>query len=279
MLRTPLVLLFGSLIVGCTVGDPGTGGDDGDDTGGGGAVCGNGVKEGNEACDDGNAASGDGCSTTCNVEAVPRLDVTVDKPTISTELKTTHMVTVSLTAAGGFGGDVTLAPSVVDGTGTPLQGWTVVLDKTTVTLPTDGTGSAIATVTVPSTNKGLVGTVKIDVTGTGIPAKQVTSAVTALNQITFQMTLNGNNQCVYPPAGTVPVTIGTKLRWLNKAASNVTIHVGGNANTINHQADPGSPPNGVYEQTVTGNPGANISWYCHAPGPTVNNLILQPVAP
>ncbi len=33
------------------------------------AVCGNGLIEGAEACDDGNAADGDGCSSSCNVEA------------------------------------------------------------------------------------------------------------------------------------------------------------------------------------------------------------------
>lgn len=32
------------------------------------AVCGNGTKEDGEACDDGNTAAGDGCSTTCTVE-------------------------------------------------------------------------------------------------------------------------------------------------------------------------------------------------------------------
>jgi cysteine-rich repeat protein len=98
-MRTPLVLLFGSLIVGCTVGDPGTGGDD-DDTGG--PSCGDGVKDSNEACDDGNKTSGDGCSASCQVEAQPKLTVAVDKPTLSTQLFTTNMVTVTLQSSGGF---------------------------------------------------------------------------------------------------------------------------------------------------------------------------------
>lgn len=275
MLRTPLVLLFGSLIVGCTVGDPGTGDDDST----GGAICGDGVKEGNEACDDGNAANGDGCSSTCTVEALPSFSVSVDKPTISTELKTSHMITVSLAAAGGFSGPVSLAGSVVNAAGDPIPGWTVAFDNASVNVPADGTGTAIATLTVPSTNKGLSATVKIDATGTGVAAKQATSAVTALNQITFPMTLTGG-QCDYPAAGTVNVTIGTKIRWLNTATSNVTIHVGGGtANGVNHQADPGTAPNAAYEQTVSGTPAGTISWYCHAPGPTVNNRLLQPVAP
>ena len=36
-----------------------------------GAVCGNGVREGAEECDDGNTTSGDGCSSTCTLEAGP----------------------------------------------------------------------------------------------------------------------------------------------------------------------------------------------------------------
>ena len=32
-------------------------------------VCGNGAADGTESCDDGNAASGDGCSSTCAIEA------------------------------------------------------------------------------------------------------------------------------------------------------------------------------------------------------------------
>jgi cysteine-rich repeat protein len=35
---------------------------------GGGAVCGNGILEGSEACDDGNTMNGDGCSSSCMIE-------------------------------------------------------------------------------------------------------------------------------------------------------------------------------------------------------------------
>lgn len=33
------------------------------------SICGNGVVETNETCDDGNAVSGDGCSSTCQIES------------------------------------------------------------------------------------------------------------------------------------------------------------------------------------------------------------------
>ncbi|MDP3992403.1 MAG: hypothetical protein Q8P79_02775 [Nanoarchaeota archaeon] len=47
---------------------PGAEGGNGDGTG---AVCGNDIIESGETCDDGNTISGDGCSSTCQSEAVP----------------------------------------------------------------------------------------------------------------------------------------------------------------------------------------------------------------
>src|SRR5262245_42059116 len=108
-MRTPLVLLFGSLLVGCTVGDPGPGGDD--DSGG--AVCGDGVKQASEECD-----GGSDCNADCTLKPVPKLDIRVDKPTIATELRTTHMVTATLIASGDYEGNVPLTASVVDAQGT-----------------------------------------------------------------------------------------------------------------------------------------------------------------
>ncbi len=46
-----------------------TGADTGTDTGTGDPVCGNGVVEAGEPCDDGNNATGDGCTLRCNIEA------------------------------------------------------------------------------------------------------------------------------------------------------------------------------------------------------------------
>jgi cysteine-rich repeat protein len=45
--------------------------DDGDDDGDHECVCGNGIIEDGETCDDGNVTSGDGCSATCTVETPP----------------------------------------------------------------------------------------------------------------------------------------------------------------------------------------------------------------
>jgi cysteine-rich repeat protein len=44
------------------------------------SVCGNGVIEGGEACDDGNLATGDGCDGSCSIEPTPTLGVSCTSP-------------------------------------------------------------------------------------------------------------------------------------------------------------------------------------------------------
>lgn len=251
-MRSTLVsaLLGLSLITGCEVGDPGNGGGP-----------------------DGGAAEVDAPS------AVPRLDVTVDKPTVMTELGTSTMITVTLTGAGGFAGAVTLTATVVDGAGVAVPGWTVNLSQPTVTVAANGTAVAVATLQIPSRNSGLTGTVKIDAVSS-LGTQSQTSAVTALNQVSVTVTENAG-QCVYPSATPLQVVAGTKVRFVNKfATDNITIHVDGNANGVNHESDPGHAANTAYEATVSGTTGT-ITWYCHAPGPNLggSNPSFQVVAP
>jgi len=284
-MRTPLLAtIFGLSLVACAgqIDGGGPGGDDDVPA----PDCGNSAVNTGEGCDDGNNISGDGCSATCDVEVTPRLDVSVDKPTVATELNTTHMVTVTLTGSDGFGGAVTLVPSIVDAADLPLAAWTIVLDNANLNVPVDGTATAIATITIPSENKGLVGTAKFVATSTaGTGTFTASSAITALNQVTIGVTLSGG-QCVYPADGTINVTLGSKLRFLNNATENITIHMQGfpQGNPLpqglDHQPDPGSTPATAYEQTldVGGTLGRMAQWYCHDPGPTVGGLRIQSVA-
>jgi cysteine-rich repeat protein len=256
-----------------------TGVGDDDDTMGGG-VCGNGTVEAGENCDDGNAAGGDGCSASCQTEAgtQPRLDVSVDKPTIATELKTTHQITMTLTGVGGFGETVNVAASVVDATDTSLPGWTVTLANPTVDVPMNGMATLVATLKVPSQNVGLIAKVKLDVTST-LGAKTVTTDVTATNQVTFTLHVdNASGNCVYPTDGgsttaKVMVSNGTKIRWFNDGTADLEIHVNGSpVASVTHQGqspngltDPKTEANTAYEQTPNASTGT-VTWYCHAPG-------------
>src|SRR5262245_1353648 len=119
IMRTPILsAFFGLLLIGCTTGEISGGGGDDDDA----PICGDGVIAATEGCDDGNAASGDGCSATCVAE-VARVDVSVDMPTVATELNKTTMLTLTVTGSDGFRGPVNLTASAVDTAGTPIPGW------------------------------------------------------------------------------------------------------------------------------------------------------------
>jgi cysteine-rich repeat protein len=261
--------ILGLFAVGCAGELSGTG--EGDDVQGG-PDCGNGTVDMGETCDDGNTASGDGCSSACATEqsATPKLNVTVDKPTVSTELNTDTMITVTLTGEGGFGETVNLTGSVVDGAGAPLTGWTVTFNNASVAVPANGTATAVATVHVPSVNSGLTGTVKIDAAST-LGTTTADSAFTALNQISFDIRNNGA-QCANDFNLTpVSVKVGTRVRFVNKfatAGSLVTVHVqGGDASGVPHEPDPGHAVNTAYERVITAVGNGSFSWYCHAPGP------------
>lgn len=261
--------ILGLFAAGCAGELSGTG--EGDDVQPG-PNCGNGVVDTGETCDDSNTTSGDGCSAACAQEAgeTKKLNVTVDKPTINTELNTDTMITVTLTGEMGFGGEaVNLTGSVVDAGGAALAGWTVTFNNASVTVPVDGTATAVATVHVPSVNSGLAGTVKINA-ASSLGMQTTESAVTALNQVSFDIRNNGA-QCANDFNLTpVSVKVGTKVRFVNKfatAGSLVTVHVqDGGALGVPHEPDPGHAVDTAYERTITA-AGGTFTWYCHQPGP------------
>src|SRR5690348_6007685 len=134
----PLVLAFLglSLVAGCTVGDTGGPGGGGAPDAGGGT---------GDAPGGGDDAPG----------AVPRVDVSIDKPTVTTELMTTNMLTVTLTSANGFAGAVSLTASVVDAQGQPLAAWPVTLSAASLTVAANASAQSVATLMIPSENRGL----------------------------------------------------------------------------------------------------------------------------
>ena len=89
--------------------------------------------------------------------------------------------------------------------------------------------------------------------------------------------------------GSKQVTVGSKVRFVNMAQTNnnIAIHSNGAGEGICHEDQPCGgdqalpsviAPNMAYEQTAktAGNP---FSWYCHQPGPDLNqgNPFLQVV--
>ncbi len=201
------------------------------------------------------------------------LSVTIDRSTIDTEYFTTHPIKVTMQGTGGFSGNVALAASVVDGTGTVIPNWTVELASTSATLATDGSAEIMATLKIPSATTATAATVKFTATSS-VATVNVQTTVNALKQITFEVPQNGN-ACVYKPEYgnfganvRLPILLGTKLRFLNKGPLPLIIH---GAGSIPHQSTATTiATNQAYEPNVQ-NPG-NADWYCH----NLNNSNSRP---
>lgn len=247
-MRTPiLAAVLGLSLVGCFVGDEGTPAEGDDDT----------TPE----------------TPSQPVPSNAQVDITVDKATMATELKTANVVAVTVKGSNGFSGNVALAASVVDATGATLD-WTVSLSQPSVNLAANGTATVMATVNIPTKTAGLAGMLKISSTSAAkTGTTTASSAITAANQITWAVKVDAaTGKCVYPAdAGTAanPVVIaqGTKVRFFNSGTADLVIHSGG---VISHQgqapnglADPTTETMTAYEQMPTGT--GSASWYCHAP--------------
>jgi hypothetical protein len=198
---------------------------------------------------------------------------TVDKATISTELNTSSQLKVSVTGMN-FSGQVTLDGKVVDANSQPITGWTLTWDTTSLSFSADGTQVATATLKIPSQNMGaLAATVQLTAT-CSVGMVPLSTAVTVANQVSFVVNESGG-ACGYPTginqAAPAVVAVGTKVRFLNMTTQTIVIHSNGGNDGINHQDLAGMPPNGIYEQTLSGTGTPQFSWYCHSPGPDLNN--------
>lgn len=200
----------------------------------------------------------------------------VDKPTIATERQTTHTVAITLQGVDGFQGDVVLAASVVDANGTAVPGWTATLANSTASVALNGSIVVNAEVKVPSAGVR-VGNLKIDATS-GSLKQTVTSAITAENTITFEVSAV-NNACVYDPqnglrATPTQVEIGTKVRFLNLTTPTIRIHSNNSDNNFPHQGNNELSLNAAYEITLGPPAGRVLDWYCHS----INQQNVNPTA-
>ena len=192
------------------------------------------------------------------------------------------MITATLIGSNGFGGSVPLTAKVYDANNNELTAWTVTLNSPTASVPVDGSVDVVATVAIPSENKGLSGTLKITATPTaGGPAAQVASStITAANTVSLPVTMNGG-QCVYTGVqGQTKITVGTLVKMVNKGTGTMIFHSDGSGAGVPHQdTNTTTAINASYDKTVTTVTG-QFNWYCHSPGPTPpsGTVTILPVA-
>ncbi len=245
MRSTIITALLGlSLVAGCEVGDAGGGGG-----GGGGGGAGGGGGGGGDLVD----AS----------QVSPRVQIAVDKSTMTTDLTVENTMVVTATSQNGFAGNVTLTATAVDASGAPLVGWGATLGTATLSLAAGASGTANLKLKVLANAPTLTGSVKITATSAAGPV-EASVAVTA-NPVVLVVFSEVGGKCsypAYPVNNRLKVKAGRMIKVMNNTTQPMTIHVDAGIAGFSHEG--GVIANG---QTYNGMPttaGDVGTFYCHS---------------
>jgi cysteine-rich repeat protein len=236
----------------------------GDDQGG--ATCGNGVVDPGETCDDGNTNNGDGCSSTCQTEntATPRVALTVDNPSATTDLNVASTFNITATGMMGFAGAVTLSVAA-DG-----ADWTATLDNTALTVAADGTATAKLTIKAMGDTAMLAGNVKISAASSG-PASDVSVAMTFNPNLVVMFVNSGGNVAAYDPAwvggNAYKLKAGRTITVVNgSTTAPMTVHVDSGIAGFPHEGGTTAAAGTYMGTTTASDAGTTVTFYTHQGG-------------
>jgi hypothetical protein len=245
-MRTPVIAaLFALMTSACVGGITGIGGEDetGGEGGGGGGGGGDGMGSG--------SGSGSG-----EIQNTPRVDATVDKTTVMTELNKTENVVVTITSMNDFTGPVPITTSVMDGA-TAVTGWTVTPTPATVDLSAGGSATVTLAVKIPSDSMALAPQLKIDLGGAA--PMSLTSDFNVAKKLTINIqpgTGTGSPHTGLPLNQPLRIRAGTMVTFHNGDTIQHVIHASGG---IDHENTSLGMPGTDYAVTPT----ADATWYCH----------------
>lgn len=189
--------------------------------------------------------------------ATPRIVTSVDKTTVNTELGKTETVIVTITGENGFSGNVTVTPSLLDGT-TALTGFDLTATPQSVDLAADGTATVTVQIKVPTDPAVLAPTLKIDLGGASTAT--VSSSLAITNKLTIDIPAGtGTAAHTGLPAINAPINLrsGAQVVWHNSDNMQHVIHA---VSGFTHEDQTnGGMPNGDFMITVTD----TARWYCH----------------
>jgi hypothetical protein len=237
-MRTPLfVAMIALALPGCMDGitDLGGGVDVGDDDVGGG----------------GGGGGGSGSST-----PTPRLDATVDKTSVMSELGKTESLTITIHSMDGFSGSVPVSATVMDA-GSAVTGWMVTPTPASVDIAAGGTATVSLSVKIPTDSAALQPQIRVDLGG-GSPMT-VTSAFNVTKKVTINIppgTGTGAPHTGMPLNQPLRILAGTQVVYTNNDTIQHVIHASGG---IAHENTSLGMPGTSYMVTVN----ADATWYCH----------------
>src|SRR5688572_14770490 len=218
-MRTSMfVALIALAMPGCMDGITGIGvGEESGEEGGGGEAGGGG---------EGGGGSGSGSST-----PTPRLDATVDKTTVMSELGKTENLTITLHSMDGFSGSVPVSAAVMDA-GSAVTGWTVTPTPASVDIAPGGTATVTLAVKIPTDSAALQPQIKVDLGGSA--PMTVSSAFNVTKKLTITIPAGTGTGAPHAgfPTGQLRILAGTQLVFTNSDTIQHVIHADGG---INHQ--------------------------------------------
>lgn len=203
--------------------------------------------------------SGSGSGSGSGGGAIARLDASVDRTTVTTELGKTELVQLTLTGVNGFAGTVPITLTLLDANNMPITtGYTLTATPASVDVPTDGTVTAMVSVKIPTNPSLLTPTLKIDLGGTA--PTNIQSSLAIANKYTIDLPAGtGTGAHTSWPAANAPVRIksGTMVVFHNSDSIQHIVH---GSNGIDHEDQTnGGQPGGNYELALT----SDGTWYCH----------------
>ncbi len=248
--------------------------------------CGDGVINAGETCDDGNTVSGDGCSSTCQIEDTnsPHVVLSVDKLTVTSDLNTTTTIMVTATGMMNFSGDLALTVAAADSSAATITDWTTALDSSTLEVSTDGTASAMLTLSAMGDTAMLTGNLTVTATGGNAASPATVTIPTTFNpvlDVTF--TDDGTGKCAYPIGHGVnnpyQIKVGRQIAVYNGSAVvlGMIVHTNAAIAGLPHEEPrvaPGTQPTQAYVSTIgpTAQPGDEDTFYCHDPNTPLTML-------
>lgn len=228
--------------------------------------CGNGVVDQGEACDDGNANNGDGCSSSCTTEnaSTPRVTLTTDSASATTDLNAPATITVTATSEMGFTGTVTLA-AVADG-----ADWSAALDASSLTITAGGTATAKLAISAMGDTAALTGNVKVTATYSG-PAADATVAMTFNPILDVKWGDDGTGKAVYDTNHLVnapfKLKAGRSIKVINgSTVAAFRVHTGAVISGFKHQPDTSAAGGFYMGTTVAADIGKTDNFYTHPQG-------------
>lgn len=238
-MRSLLAGFVAVLLPACLIGTGDIAGDESGDRSGE-----DGTGDGNGDGNSGGTGNGGGTINT------PRVQASIDKTAVSTELGKTETLMVTVQSMNGFAGNVTISPSVLDGT-TALTGYSLTPTPASVTLEPGSSQQVEIKVKIPTDTAVLSPSLKIDL-GNGVTT---TSVFTIAKQLTVNIT--ANHLGLPLPNAPMRIRAGTKIVFRNTDTIQHVIH--GNGGITHENTGLGMPGT---DYTVT--PSDDATWYCHS---------------